>query len=64
VSETELLTVAQLAERLHLRPRTIQTWARQGRIPTVKLSPKVVRFSWPAVLTAIYGRVAGQVVRQ
>src|SRR5262249_18036852 len=44
VSATELLTVHQLAERLHIRPRTVQAWARKGRIPSVKLSAKVVRF--------------------
>jgi hypothetical protein len=53
VDDTELLTTNQLAERLHLRPRTVQAWARLGRIPTVKLSPKVVRFDWPAVLAVL-----------
>jgi excisionase family DNA binding protein len=53
MNDTELLTADQLAERLHLRPRTVQAWARQGRIPTVRLSPKVVRFDWGTVLTAL-----------
>jgi excisionase family DNA binding protein len=53
VSDTELLTVDQLADRLHVRPRTVQAWARQGRIPTVKLSAKVVRFDWLVVLAAL-----------
>jgi excisionase family DNA binding protein len=52
----ELLTVDQLAERLQVRPRTLQVWARQGRIPTVKLSAKVVRFEWLAVLAALRGQ--------
>jgi excisionase family DNA binding protein len=60
--ETELLTVSQLAERLHVRPRTVQSWARQGRIPTVKLSSKVVRFDWQAVLTVIRDRSTRQEV--
>lgn len=64
MSDTELLTVSQLAERLHLRPRTVQAWARKGRIPTVKLSAKVVRFNWRDVLATLYGRAAGQEVRQ
>jgi excisionase family DNA binding protein len=51
--DSHLLTVDQLAERLHIRPRTAQAWARQGRIPTLKLSPKVVRFDWIAVLAAL-----------
>ena len=53
MSDTELLTVDQLADRLHVRPRTVQAWARQGRIPTVKLSAKVVRFDWLAVRAAL-----------
>ncbi len=53
MNDTELLTTGQLAERLHLRPRTVQAWARQGRIPTVRLSAKVVRFDWLAVLAAL-----------
>lgn len=53
VGDIELLTVSQLAERLHLRPRTVQTWVRKGLIPSVKLSAKVVRFEWKQVLTAL-----------
>jgi hypothetical protein len=56
VSDTELLTADQLAERLHIRPRTVKTWARQGRIPTMRLSPKVVRFDWVSVLAALRDR--------
>jgi len=52
-AEAELLTLAQVAERLHLRPRTVQTWVRLGRIPALRLTPKVVRFDWLAVLTAL-----------
>jgi excisionase family DNA binding protein len=53
MSDPELLTVDQLAERLHVRPRTVQEWARQKRIPTFKLSAKVVRYEWLAVMTAL-----------
>lgn len=34
---TEFLTVNDLADRLHRSPRTIQRWARERRIPHVKL---------------------------
>jgi excisionase family DNA binding protein len=63
VSDTELLTAEQLADRLHIRPRTVQVWARQGRIPTVRLSAKVVRFNWAAVLGAVQDEANAQGVR-
>ena len=49
----ELLTVDEVARRLSVRPRTVQAWYRAGRIPTVKISPKVVRFDWPAIVAAL-----------
>jgi excisionase family DNA binding protein len=52
---SELLTVDQLAERLHVRPRTVREWARRGRIPSVRLSAKVVRYEWAAVLAVLRG---------
>jgi excisionase family DNA binding protein len=63
VNDTELMTVGQLAERLHLRPRTVQAWARQGRIPAIRLSAKVVRFDWAAVLAALRNQGEPQGVR-
>jgi excisionase family DNA binding protein len=63
VNSAELLTVSQLAQKLHVQPRTIQAWARAGRIPCVKLSAKVVRFEWEAVLTALHNQAnRGEVV--
>ncbi len=56
MSDTELLTVDQLAARLHLRPRTVQVWARRGLIPAMRLSAKVLRFEWGAVLAAVRER--------
>jgi excisionase family DNA binding protein len=62
VSDSEFLTADQLADRLHVRPRTVQEWARRGRIPTVRLSPKVVRFRWSTVLAALCGSACRQEV--
>jgi len=58
--DRELLTATEVAERLHLRPSTVQAWARDGRIPSLRLSHKVIRFDWQAVLLTcidIEGRV-------
>jgi hypothetical protein len=52
---TELLTRADLAARLGVRPHTIGIW-RAGRIPARRLSPKVVRYDLDAVLRALEAR--------
>lgn len=40
----DLLSVKQVAARLKLRDDTIRAWARQGRLPSIKLGARVVRF--------------------
>jgi excisionase family DNA binding protein len=37
LTRTELLTAAGVAERLQLRPSTVQDYARRGIIPSFKL---------------------------
>ena len=39
----ELLTAAQVGERLGLRPSTVFSMSRKGTIPRIKLSARVVR---------------------
>jgi excisionase family DNA binding protein len=50
---TELLTTRELAKRLRVSPETVRDWARRGCIPTLRLSPKVIRFNAEAVLVAL-----------
>ncbi len=50
---TGLETASSLAVRLGIQPRTILSWARSGRIPSVRVTPKVIRFDWGQVLDAI-----------
>lgn len=51
--EAELLTLDQVAARLHIKPRTVQAWVRCGRIPAMHLTAKVVRFDWAAIMNAL-----------
>ncbi len=51
--EQEIVTVKELAERLQLKPETIRIWARQGLIPSLRPTPKVLRFEMRNVLAAI-----------
>jgi len=50
---TDLLTAEEVADRLQVRPSTIRRWAREGRIPKVRLTPKVVRYELAAVVKAM-----------
>lgn len=59
----DLLTADELAERLRLRPSTVRIWARLGRIPSLRLSPKVIRFDVSAVVKALQARQSPKGVR-
>jgi len=52
----ELLTAEELADRLRVKPTTVKTWARDGLIPVCRLTPKVVRFNFEAVVKAMTDR--------
>ena len=50
---SEMLSAEELSSRLKLRPNTLLAWARRGKIPSVKLGRKTVRFSYEAVVAVI-----------
>ncbi len=50
---TELLTARELGKRLRVSPDTVRAWARRGCIPTLRLSPKAIRFDANAVMAAV-----------
>ena len=51
--ENEILTANELAARLKLKPETIRVWAREGRIPSIRPTQKILRFDLQKVLQAI-----------
>jgi hypothetical protein len=36
-----------------VKHNTVRLLANRGTIPSIKLSPRLIRFSWPAVLEAM-----------
>lgn len=60
MKHSSLLTGRELAERLRVSPDTIRHWARIGRIPVVRYSPRVRRFDLEAVLTALGSAEGGE----
>jgi predicted site-specific integrase-resolvase len=53
IRSDDLMTAKELADHLGVKPGTILGWHRQGKIPTRKLSHKVLRFSLRDVLAAL-----------
>jgi excisionase family DNA binding protein len=44
-----LLTKFDIAERLKVAPRTVDSWMKKGKIPFLKIG-KSCRYRWPDVL--------------
>lgn len=51
----EFLTARQLAEVLQVSESTVRKLSREGRIPVVRLTPRLARYHLPAVLRALDG---------
>lgn len=52
-TEHEFVTASEVADYLRIDEQTVRLWARQGRIPAVRLSPKAIRFRLPDVMAAL-----------
>lgn len=46
---SDYLTADELALKLRLAPDTVREMARRGKIPSIRISPKVIRFDPIAV---------------
>jgi len=55
---SELLTADELADRLRLKPETIRIWTREGIIPAIRVTAKVIRYDLGEVETALRERSA------
>ncbi len=50
---SELVTAAEMAARLRIKPTTLREWAREGRVPSIRITPKVIRFDAEAVILSL-----------
>lgn len=51
----EFLTARQLAAILQVSEATVRRLARKGRIPSIRLTPRLMRFHLPSVREALDG---------
>ncbi len=54
----DLITAQELASKLRLRLSTVRRWTREGNIPSIRLSEKVVRYDYAEVQAQIRARGA------
>jgi excisionase family DNA binding protein len=54
----EFLTARQIAEVLQVSESTVRKLAREGRIPAVRLTPRLTRYNLQSVLRALDGDAA------
>jgi len=50
---TVLLTKPEVAERLQVTLRTVDSWMAEGVIPFIRIGRKAIRFDWNEVMEAI-----------
>ena len=53
---SELITAAEIGERLRVRPETIRLWTLDGIIPAVRITGKVIRYDVVEVIAALRQR--------
>lgn len=63
-SREEFLTARQLASILQVSESTVRRLAQTGRIPSIRLTTRLVRFYLPAVREALDGGGAKRTRRQ
>jgi excisionase family DNA binding protein len=56
----EFLTARQLAALLQVSESTVRRLAREGRIPSIRLTPRLTRFHLASVLHALDGNTSAR----
>jgi excisionase family DNA binding protein len=56
----DLMTAEQIGSKLAVKPSTIYRWARAGRIPAIRMTDRVIRFSYQSVLAAFQNSMGGR----
>ena len=57
---TTLIGPSEMSRRLDVKAGTVRKWAREGKIPSVRISSKVVRFDASDVMETIRNNDAKQ----
>jgi excisionase family DNA binding protein len=52
---------AEVARRLGVSRDSVLDWTRAGRLPSVRLGHRTIKYFWPDVLAALRGRAAAGV---
>jgi len=55
----KLMTAEEIAEGLNVSPSTVKEWGREGKIPRVKVSHKIIRYDPEAVQSALLKMASG-----
>ena len=55
--DDELLTVDEAAALLKVQPSTLRYWAREGRVPAIRLGPRATRWTRPLLREIVASRL-------
>jgi hypothetical protein len=64
VHMNKMMTVAQLAKRLGVKPNTLRGWARTGVVPCIRLSTGCIRFDVQEIEQVLDARRSGGSTRK
>lgn len=49
----DLVTKIEISKALNVSQRTIDSWVKSGRIPSVRVTPRFIRYHVPSVMAAL-----------